>query len=92
MVDIGNAIMENDNLTDMYMYKDLIHNIDVSQENMMDFSNITQKHIDFKKILSNINYNKNINLEMLIKNDNVDGELIKLKKSLENFINIYGSI
>jgi UDP-N-acetylmuramyl tripeptide synthase len=58
---------------------------------MLDFSNITQKHIDFKKILSNINYNKNINLEMLIKNDN-DDELIKLKKSLENFINIYGSI
>jgi hypothetical protein len=62
MVDIGNAIMENDNLTDMYMYKDLIYNIDISQENMLDFSNITQKHIDFKKILSNINYNKNINL------------------------------
>jgi len=92
MVDIGNAIMENDNLTDMYMYKDVIYNIDISQENMLDFSNITQKHIDFKKILSNINYNKNINLEMLIKNDNDDGELIKLKKSLENFINIYGSI
>lgn len=89
MVDIGNVIMEEDNLEKIYNYKDIIYNIDVSQENMLSFDNVNHidKHNEFKKILNNINYNKKINLEMIISDK--DNELEILTSSLNNFINIY---
>jgi sugar phosphate isomerase/epimerase len=88
MVDIGNAIMEEDDLQDIYNYKEYIYNIDVANENMLPFTNYVDKHMDFKKILADIKYNKNINLEMMIKEEN---ELETLCLSLENFINVFGN-
>jgi sugar phosphate isomerase/epimerase len=89
MVDIGNALMENDDLQKIYEYKDFIYNIDVAQENMMDFKNIKyiDKYSEFKNILEEINYNKNINLEMII--NDTENELEILSSSLNNFIKIY---
>lgn len=89
MIDIGNIIMENDNLEDIYIYKDIIYNIDISQENMKDFSVPHTLNLDFCNIIKNINYNKKINLEMLINNN--ENELNILNKSLYNFINLYGN-
>jgi sugar phosphate isomerase/epimerase len=86
MVDIGNAIMENDNINDIYNYKDIIHNIDVANENMSDFRKTTQPHKVFVQILKDISYKKKINLEMLIQNKNNEEELDILYKSLYNFI------
>jgi sugar phosphate isomerase/epimerase len=47
MVDIGNAIMENDNINDIYNYKDIIYNIDIAQEKMLDFTHVKKQHKDF---------------------------------------------
>jgi hypothetical protein len=88
MVDIGNAIMEEDNLQDIYTYKEYIYNIDVANENMIPFTNFVDEHIEFKKILDDIKYNKNINLEMMIKEE--EKELEILCNSLENFIKVFG--
>ena len=86
MVDIGNAIMENDRIDDIVIYKEIIYNIDIAQENMMDFTSVKSYHKTFVKKLKEINYNKKINLEMLIKD--TDKELELLYKSLYNFIYI----
>jgi glycosidase len=81
MVDLGNAIMEKDDL-------DIIYNIDVAEENMTSFINPNNKNYEFRNILKNINYNKKINLEMLLTPNN---ELTDLIVSLNNFINIYSN-
>ena len=90
MVDIGNVIMENDNIYDIFEYKDIIYNIDISEDKMNNFINPNKIHYKFNELIKLMNYNKNINLEMLIKEDNCMNELNILNKSLENFINIYG--
>jgi sugar phosphate isomerase/epimerase len=89
MVDIGNAIMEDDDLQKMYEYKDIIYNIDVAQESMVSFDKVMyiDKHYDFKNILSKINYKNKINLEMIINNN--ENELEIFCNSLNNFIKIY---
>lgn len=84
MVDIGNAMMENDDVNDIYEYKDIIYNIDVAQEKMLDFRQVKKQHKDFIKLLKDIKYTNKINLEMLIQNN--DEELEVLYKSLYNFI------
>ena len=89
MIDIGNIIMENDDILDIYNYKDIIYNIDISQEKMIDFCNPHELNLKFKNILNDINYNKKINLEMLI--NNKDNELDILNSSLYNFIKLYGN-
>ena len=61
--------------------------INISQQNMTDFVNVHESNSIFNFILKNNNYNKMINLEMLINNS--DDELNILNKSLSNFINIY---
>jgi sugar phosphate isomerase/epimerase len=86
MVDLGNAVMENDQWHYLNKYKDIIYNIDISQEHMKDFTNIHESNTLFKNVIDNINYNKVINLEMLIKDDD---ELPILRKSLTNFISTY---
>lgn len=91
MVDIGNVIMENDNLNMMYDYKNIIYNIDVSEENMKPFQNSNQMHEKFKSILVDINYKRSINLEMLIQENSEENELEILNSSLEKFIEIFGS-
>jgi hypothetical protein len=86
MVDLGNCIMENDDMECIYNFSDIIYNIDVSQENMSNFCNPNSANYIFKNILNNIKYNKNINLEMLLEPNN---ELVQLTESLYNFINMY---
>jgi sugar phosphate isomerase/epimerase len=84
MVDSGNMLMENDDLNDIVMYKEQIYNIDIANENMVDFRQYIEYHSNFIKTIRNINYNKKINLEMLIRDS--ENELEILCKSLYNFI------
>ena len=86
MVDLGNSVMENDKWFYLKNYLDIIHNIDVSHPFMNDFTEIHESNEIFNFVLKNNNYNKIINLEMLIKDDN---ELEILRNSLNNFIKIY---
>jgi sugar phosphate isomerase/epimerase len=86
MIDIGNSLMENDNLNDIYKYTNIIYNIDVARENMIAFTEYSNTHKEFIQILKNINYDKNINLEMVINANNYEDELDILCKSLNNFI------
>ena len=88
MVDLGNTTMEKDDLDIIYNYSDIIYNIDVAEENMTSFINPNNKNYEFRNILKNINYNKKINLEMLLTPNN---ELTDLIVSLNNFINIYSN-
>lgn len=86
MVDIGNIIMENDDISKIYNYKDILYNIDIACVNMEPFitNNITNKHNEFIKNLKKTNYDKKMNLEMIIRNN--DDELNILIQSLNNFI------
>jgi hypothetical protein len=87
MVDLGNAVMENDHWYYLTKHMDIIYNIDISHENMNDFSSVHESNSVFKFVLDNNNYGKIINLEMIIKDNN--NELNKLCTSLYNFINIF---
>jgi sugar phosphate isomerase/epimerase len=87
MVDLGNALMENDEYNYLKNKMDIIHNIDVAEPYMKPFSSPHEANYTFKNALKDNRYNKNINLEMLIKND--DNEIETLNNSLINFINIY---
>lgn len=86
MVDIGNAIMENDEWYYLTEHMDIIYNIDIAHPFMNNFLKPHESNEIFNFVIKNNNYNKIINLEMLIKNDN---ELEILCKSLNNFVNIY---
>lgn len=87
MVDLGNAIMENDNWYYLKKNMDIIYNIDIAHPYMKDFSEVHESNQIFNFVLKNNNYNKIINLEMLIKDE--INELEIFIKSLNNFINIY---
>jgi len=89
MVDLGNAIMEHDEYNDLKNKMDIIHNIDVAEPHMKPFSIPHEANFIFKNILKYNGYNKNINLEMLIKSD--ENEIETLNNSLINFINIYST-
>lgn len=90
MVDLGNAIMEHDDeYNDLKNKMDIIHNIDIAEPYMKPFSTPHEANYIFKNVLKHNGYNKNINLEMLIKND--ENEIDFLNKSLINFINIYST-
>jgi nucleoside-diphosphate-sugar epimerase len=88
MVDLGNAVMENDKFYYLETKMDIIHNIDISNPNMNNFVEPHKSNRIFKDILNYNKYNKNINLEMLIKDEN---ELEILNKSLINFVNNYSN-
>ena len=88
MVDLGNAVMENDYWFYLNKHIDIIYNIDAAHENMNNFSNIHESNYIFKFVLDSNNYDKTINLEMLIKDDN---EIEILNNSLKNFIKIYSN-
>jgi hypothetical protein len=89
MVDLGNAIMENDSWYYLNKYIDIIYNIDISHEYMENFENPHESNYVFNLILKNNSYNNNINLEMLIKDEK--NELPILTKSLYNFIKLYAN-
>jgi len=90
MVDLGNAVMEKDDWYYLKKDMDIIYNIDVAHPYMKNFSEVHESNDIFNFVIKNNNYNKVINLEMLIKENNEEKELEILKKSLHNFINIYG--
>ena len=87
MVDLGNAVMENDDWYYLRKYMDIIYNIDVAHPYMNNFSEFHESNEIFNFVIKNNNYNKIINLEMLIKDEK--SELDILINSLKNFINIY---
>jgi hypothetical protein len=89
MVDLGNAIMESDNLFLINDFYDIVYNVEVSEPNLKPFICNSYEHQSFKQILDSINYDKNINLEMICNKENAEEELEALTKSLENFINVY---
>jgi sugar phosphate isomerase/epimerase len=88
MVDIGNAIMENDELNDIYKYKNIIYNIDIARENMQPFIEYDSKHKEFVRILNDVNYDKKMNLEMVVNATNYVHELDVLCNSLNHFVNL----
>jgi hypothetical protein len=88
MINLGNAVIDNDHWYYLKEYIDIIYNIDISHENMKNFLKIHESNYIFKFILDHNNYNKIINLEMLIKENN---EIEILNNSLKNFIKIYGN-
>ena len=89
MVDLGNAIMENDKWHYLKDKMDIIYNIDIAHPYMKPFSIPHEANYIFKHVLKDHGYNKNINLEMLIKEDDKNNEIKILNKSLINFISIY---
>lgn len=91
MIDIGNVMMENDNINDIYQFSDIIYNVDISTEQMHPLVNLDKLHIQFNDILKNIHYDHNINLEMLINENSNEDELHVLRKSLQNFISVYAT-
>ena len=84
MVDIGNIMMEHDDITKIAEYKTLIYNVDIANPQMYPFINPQKEHIQFRKVI-NKHVNTNRTLEMLAVKD-----LGTLNKSLENFISLYG--
>ena len=87
MIDIGNCIMENDNLNNILIYKDLINHIHISMPFMKQFIGYNkQEYNKFIGLLRNINYDKVISLEMLSSKEN---ELSDINKSLNNFVTIF---
>jgi sugar phosphate isomerase/epimerase len=88
MVDVGNSIMENDNLDDMNQFKDIIGNIDISNTNMEPLNKANNYINKFIDILNTNVYTNKINLEMLIKEECPEKELQMLFKSLNNFIKL----
>lgn len=90
MLDIGH-LNENE-LYLIYQYRDIIYNIDISNETMSHFNNDllnSSKFNTFKLYLNNIEYNRMINLEMLCDKNNAEDELIDLNHSIKNFIQYY---
>jgi sugar phosphate isomerase/epimerase len=86
MVDIGNVMMEDDKLEDMYIYSDIIFNIDIANPNMKPFIQPESQYKNFIQILKNINYVKKVNLEMITNATNSLEELHILSNSLQKFI------
>ena len=100
MVDIGNMIMENDNLENIVNYKDIIYHIHISTPFMKPLNNLfcnsnnnsnNNNNITYYKkfitILNQIDYNKIISLEFL--NNDENNVLLNLNESLCNFINLF---
>jgi sugar phosphate isomerase/epimerase len=89
MVDLGNIIMENDDISLVRNYSNVLHNIDVAQPNMLDLSIPHELNASFVNTIKDIGYNNNINLEMILNAENSYVELILLSQSLSNFIQLY---
>ena len=87
MIDIGNAVMEQDTWFYLKKHMDILYNVDIAHEYMKDFSELHESHRVFNFVLNTNNYNYMKNLEMLIKDP--ENELDILCKSLHNFISVY---
>jgi len=89
MIDLGNIIMENDDISIVHKYSNVLCNIDIAQPKMLDLSRPHDLNSDFVNIIKDIGYNNNINLEMILNATNSDDELTLLQKSLDNFVHLY---
>jgi sugar phosphate isomerase/epimerase len=87
MIDLGNAVMENDTWYYANKYKDILYNIDISHPKMMDYSNLDESNKLFHIVLKDMNYDRMMNLEMAITDK--DNELDILCKSLYNYISLF---
>lgn len=84
IVDIGNCIMENDNLNHIKKYKDKIEHIHFSKPYLDYFINIEKKEYGkIKEILKQIKYNKKITLEFI----DMNNDILLINQSLKNFTN-----
>jgi len=91
MVDIGNAIMENDDFSKILDYENIIYNIDIAEPKIKAFIDPNNANKEFKYILTSIRYDKNINLEMILNAENEFHELELLTMSLKKFIEKYAN-
>ena len=83
MVDIGNCIMDNDNINNLCDYKDYINHIHISMPYMNPLINYNKVLYDyFINMLNGISYDKIISLEFL---NNSNNEFDNLITSLKNF-------
>ena len=87
MVDLGNAVMEHDDWYYLRKHMDIIYNIDVAHPFMKDFTDVHESNEIFQFVLNNNYYSRKINLEMLIKSE--DNEINILTTSLKNFLSVY---
>lgn len=86
MVDIGNCIMDDDNLEDLLLYKDLINHIHISNTYMNQFVDYNLvSYNKFINLLEKIKYDKVISLEFLCKDED---NLLIINNSLSNFIKL----
>ena len=86
MVDLGNAVMEDDAWYNIKNDMNIIYNIDISNPNMDSFDNMHESNKEFNSVLRSSKYHNILNLEFLIKDKD---ELSVLHHSLTNFIHIY---
>jgi len=90
MVDIGNCIMENDNIYDLISYKEHINHIHISMPFMKPLINYNIcSYTTFVDILRQINYDKIISLEFLNNDSHSGNELVNLNSSLKHFIDLF---
>ena len=99
MVDIGNCVMENDNIDDVTGFQDVIHHVHISTPFMHPLDS-NSYNIDlyskFIGLLKQINYDKVVSLEFLNNHgqshSNRNAELETLNASLSNFLNMFGGM
>ena len=85
MIDLGNCIMEDDNIFDILKYQKLINHIHISSPFMNDFIDYNKEiNTEFRYLLEKINYKGIISLEFLN-----DSNLEYLNKSLSNFTKLF---
>jgi sugar phosphate isomerase/epimerase len=86
MVDVGNCVMDDDNIENLLNYKDIINHIHISSPFMNPLINYNiELYSDFIKLLKKINYNKIVSLEFLNNNEN---EVEILNNSICNFLEL----
>jgi len=87
IVDIGNCIMENDDINNINKYSDYIYHIHVSNPYLKPFINYNKSiYKNLVDILKNINYKNKITLEFL--NEGIN-EIEILNDSIKNFIELF---
>lgn len=87
IVDIGNCIMENDDINNINKYSDYIYHIHVSNPYLKPFINYNKSiYKNLVYILKNINYKNKITLEFL--NEDIN-EIEVLNNSIKNFIELF---
>lgn len=85
VIDIGNCIMENDNINDILIYSKYIKHIHISNPFLNYFINYNKNYYkNFMNVLKKINYKGIITLEFVGKDD-----INNFNISLKNFKNIF---